>query len=1103
MIHVLILFTGLLVIAESVVAGSLVINEADAPADAIVSQAVAGSFTRSFENSSNNGKTTRGNTFLMPDMGNSFPGYKVTGLTLRKDEQQSFGAGDELQLWLFAWDPADDGSDGSSWTQAGTNGLQDGDPLSGTGMSGLLVDTYSLSGMTFNDESFFTFDFTANPLYLAKNKVYGFVVGCVDGGGDGGSYFQYREGSPSTYADGVQIRNQGLISGNSVYSPRDVTFFVRGVEIDEGIYATDSDGDGLSDVWEAMNFQGLAESGGGDADGDGVDNEAEETAGTDPNEADSDEDGLEDGVEIAGPTDPLDADSDDDGLLDGVESGTGVYVSGSDTGTDAMLDDSDDDGFMDGVEISRGSDPSDGGHVPGELPNIVFIMIDDLDVREIGVYGQATLKTPRVDAMAGEGMMFTDYYTASPVCHSCRSSLITGQDSRRSQDRFNSSLNLEASRVTIGEVLKEAGYTTGCVGKWGMGTSTGTGAPWKQGFDFFCGYLSQVNAHRFFPKYLWRNDQKIYFDQTLASSEGGSLYIPGAANLNGITKAWTDDFGNVCSHDVVVSEGLKFIEDNVAKPFFLYCAWTPPHAYMYPAATLVALTDADGLVYDPMDLDQTMINEVYPGAPFGGTAASPDFNNHCYASMVSAADRDTGRILDKLVELGIDDKTLVIFCSDNGEDEPTFLTAAHLKAGYEDLRGAKKDTYEGGIRAPFVAWWPGEISAGTSSDVVGTFADMLPTFAEMAGLTTPMQVTGRSILPILRGGGEADLQDRDYHYWSFREHSNGLFRRWRTVRQGDWKIVRDRDNSGGVPSYELFDLGVDPYETNDLSASESVVLGRLIPLVEGTHEVPVATYFRADDEFYSKTNLAAAGYVIDTPDGSGASNGYSLTASGVGSGFNYLPFSDGVTGEVSFDWVMQFPAGGAGSFLVSGVNSTGGSLKVRIDADDLRLEVIRNGGVVTSGALAEGDVPSGMAECVMRFNPATGVGEVEVGAVTLDFDLAASFGALRFWGYEVESSTVQTSRPRWQVGASGEGTVVLREGEGLINASYRFPSAVGESVVTQYSTDLITWYDNPPGLLDSRSINSQGEVQGVWNLPMDSLLSRQNERLFLRIKTED
>ncbi|WP_372806109.1 sulfatase-like hydrolase/transferase [Pontiella sp.] len=1036
-------------------------------------------------------KHGRGQLFALAD--GAGIGYQITAVTVYKNSNQTF-ANDTLTLRFF------EGTEEQLITGTGHSTATDGDDyFVGTTVVLLHTEAFTLDG-TISDGQYVTFEL-AEPLIVGEDSDFGFLMTYDRSSTSNPSNFRHNEG-------GNGGRLQITDTEHIVTTARNIHYYVLGGVADD---TTDADDDGLMDAWETVHFGNLDQVGTDNYDGDGLDNEAEETLGTDPNEADSDADGLNDGAEVAAGTDPLDDDSDDDGLLDGAETGTGIYVDSNNTGTDPLLADSDADGINDDIELELGYDPSDDTHTPdlSQKPNMIFIMVDDLDIREVGVYGQATLKTPRVDAMAAEGMLFTDFYTAAPVCQPSRSCLMTGMDARRSQDKHNAGPGdgyqypLDPSRVTVAEVLKEAGYTTGLVGKWGIGGPTTGGAPWNQGFDFFCGYLGQVQAHRFFPKYLWKNSEKIYFNQALADSEGGTLYIEGANNPNGITKDWTDSFGNVCSHDVVVSEGLKFIEDNADKPFFLYCAWTPPHAYNYAAATVDALTDEDGLVYDPLDLDQTLINSMYPGAPFGLTNGLPDFLPHTYASMVSAVDRDTGRIMDKLVELGIDDKTLVIFCSDNGEAGDTFLTAEHLKPGYYDLRGAKKDTYEGGIREPFVAWWPGMIEAGSTSSVVGTFADILPTFAEMAGISTPPQITGRSILPALLGGGEAELQPTEYHYWYFTETSNGLDRRWRAVRQGDWKIVRDRGTDVSPPTYELFNLAEDLYETNDLSATETEILARMIPLVEGSHEVTMSAYFKADDEFYTKTGLTAASYLFGSYDSAGANNGYTLTPSGTGSGFNYLPFETGLSDSVRFDWKLGFPSSSAASFLVGNANDVSQCLAVRIDASSSQVAVSYPGQTTVSATLAAEDFAGSLAECELVVDPATGAGQVVIGSTSVPFDFSADLGPLRYWGYEVESSAVRASRPRWRV-TSPEGGVqqLVDNGDGILTADYTVPAAHGdEDITTQYSTNLVDWADHPPGLMDLRYTESQGVRRGTWTLPADSLLPRNNNNLYIRIKS--
>ncbi|MDP0492268.1 MAG: sulfatase-like hydrolase/transferase [Verrucomicrobiota bacterium JB023] len=1088
--------TFLLITLISSSAGTVSISDAAPTGDILSSNNSGGTWTNLFDED-RDGNHARGQLFSLP--ATTGAGYEITSITVHKNGNQTF-AEDTLTLHLFEGTQEDwEAGSGHNFAIDGSN------YFIGTTVTPLHTEAFTLDGRIENGD-YVTFHFET-PVVVNDDSDFGFLMTydeAVDGGGGASpDFFRHNEGTSG-------LRISITTDEHIVTMARHIRHFIGGTELTIDPTA-DDDEDGLADFWELQHFGDLDEVGSGDPDGDELNNEAEETAGTDPNDNDSDDDGLDDAVEVAGPTDPLDADSDDDNLLDGVESGSGVYLSSSNTGTDPLLADSDNDGLNDDIEIRLGSDPFDDSHLPAQRPNIIFIMIDDADVQEIGVYGQATLLTPRVDAMAAEGMLFTDYYTASPVCHSCRSSLMTGQDSRRAQDRYNNGdgiyqVPLAADRVTIGEVLKEAGYTTGCVGKWGMGGPTTTGAPWNQGFDFFCGYLGQVMAHDAFPKYLWKNDQRIYFNEDQLGN-GDSLYIEGAENFNTAIQDWDDPHGNVSSHDVVVAEGLQFIEDNADGPFFLYCAWTPPHAHNFPAATVDALTDEDGLIYDTRDLDQTLINEMYPGSPFGPSSTTPgypDYETHTYASMLSAADRDAGRIIDKLIELGIEENTLVIFSSDNGEsgDSAFFLTPETLKPGHFDLRGAKKDTYEGGIRAPFIAWWPGTVPANSTSDTIGTFADLLPTFADMAGISSPPQVTGRSILPVLQGASKEALQPRDYHYWSFREASNGLNRRWRAVRQGDWKIVRDRVNDGRPPTYELFNLATDQHETTDLSLSEPDKLAQLIPLVEGTHEVPNYRYFRADDEFFTKSNLTASAAEMGVPDGSGSENGYTLTPSGVGSGFNYLPFSDGINEMTTFTWSIEFPSGGAASLLLGEVNEVSQCLAVRIESATRELSVSYQGSTWASTTLDASDLTGNRAESALTLEPASGRGSIRVGSTILPFEGGVPINPLRFWGYEVESAAINASRPRWAPASSGAVAVELKDEGGHYAASYRIPFTPGQTVTTQYSTDLQTWHDHPPGLIDTRSTSSQGELLGTWTLSKDSLLPRSQRQLYLRSKVE-
>lgn len=307
---------------------------------------------------------------------------------------------------------------------------------------------------------------------------------------------------------------------------------------------------------------------------------------------------------------------------------------------------------------------------------------------------------------------------------------------------------------------------------------------------------------------------------------------------------------------------------------------------------------------------------------------------------------------------------------------------------------------------------------------------------------------------------------------------------------------------GSPPTYELFNLANDLHETTDLSASEPDLLASLIPLVEGTHEVANSRYFRSDDEFFTTHNLGVAAYQIGIPDGSGAHNGYRLTPTGTGNGFNYLPYSNGLNESTRFSWILQFPSEGAASFLVGGTNDPTQCLTARIDSSSLTLSINYLGTSITSTTLATEDMPNNRAECLFDIDPTTGIGEFTVGTTSLPFNLATSISPLRFWGYEIESATVQASRPRWQLGDISTTTFDLGFNDENITIDYRSPYSTGQSVTAQYSTDLIDWFDNPPGLLDARSANSQGELLGTWTLSKEGLLPRNNESFFLRVKIE-
>ncbi len=332
-------------------------------------------------------------------------------------------------------------------------------------------------------------------------------------------------------------------------------------------------------------------------------------------------------------------------------------------------------------------------------PNIVYILADDLGYAEVGSYGQTKIRTPNIDRLAAEGMKFTQHYSGNPVCAPSRCALMTGLHTGHAQIRNNMQVGgtegwelgstiggqwpLEAGTVTVAKILKDAGYTTGAFGKWGLGRVGTTGDPNEQGFDHFYGYICQRQAHTYYPNHLWRDGQVEWIE----------------ANKDGKEGAY--------SHDLIAAEALKFIKVNKNRPFFLYAPFTIPHAALQVPEDSLA-----------------EYRSLWPDPPYNGDKGYFPHPNPraCYAAMVTRMDRSVGQIMALLKELALDDNTLVIFTSDNG---PTFNggTDSAFFESAKPLRGLKASVYEGGIRVPYIARWPGRIKAGTKSDHVSAFWD--------------------------------------------------------------------------------------------------------------------------------------------------------------------------------------------------------------------------------------------------------------------------------------------------------------------------------------------------------------------------------------------
>lgn len=410
-------------------------------------------------------------------------------------------------------------------------------------------------------------------------------------------------------------------------------------------------------------------------------------------------------------------------------------------------------------------------------PNIIFILADDLGYGDLGCYGQKKIRTPHLDQLAAEGVRFTQCYAGCTVCAPSRSALMTGQHTGHTRIRGNARFPLEAEDVTVAELLKSVGYRTGLFGKWGLGEAGSSGSPVRQGFDEFFGYFNQKHAHNYYPTYLWRNEEKVPLRNEVPKEdeEGAGVAVKRL------------DY----SHDLIGREALSFVDRHQREPFFLYLAFTIPHANNEARAKGMEVPSAEPYAH-----------ESWP---------EPERNK---AAMIARLDADVGRLMARLQELKIDENTIVFFSSDNGPhkeggNDPKFFDSSG------PLRGIKRDLYEGGIRVPMIVRWPGRIKAGVVSQYVWAFWDFLPTAAEIAGVRTPKNLDGRSVLPTLLGQWQ---RRHPFLYWEF--HERGFKQ---AARMGDWKGIR---LASGQP-FELYDLKRDLGETTNVATQNPSVVRKI------------------------------------------------------------------------------------------------------------------------------------------------------------------------------------------------------------------------------------------------------------------------------------
>lgn len=414
-------------------------------------------------------------------------------------------------------------------------------------------------------------------------------------------------------------------------------------------------------------------------------------------------------------------------------------------------------------------------------PNIIVIMADDLGYGDLGCYGQEVIKTPNIDALASGGMKFTNFYAGCTVCSPSRESLLTGMHTGHTYIRGNyltdeqGDLTMPGNKITIAEIVKKVGYRTGLIGKWGLG-GEGHG-PETQGFDYSYGYLDQIKAHNYYPPYLYENGKRVILENNADGREG------------------------VYSHNLFVEKTMDFLNNSRSdQPFFLYLPYTLPHGgYTLP-----------------------------PDTPYAEKDWQKEFK--VYATMISLLDRDIGRIVQLLNEKEIDDNTVILFTSDNGPN----LNFANFFNSNGPFRAGKRALYDGGIREPLIAYWPGKIKPGQVSHHITAAWDLLPTLCQITGVQPPSQVDGISFLPELMGQdqtGHEFLYLEYYEYnWNWKKPENELPRNWlesRAIRMGKWKAVKNNIYKDKNATIELYDIENDLGEEHNIAAEHPDIIKKV------------------------------------------------------------------------------------------------------------------------------------------------------------------------------------------------------------------------------------------------------------------------------------
>ncbi|MFT6879835.1 MAG: arylsulfatase A-like enzyme [Arcticibacterium sp.] len=442
--------------------------------------------------------------------------------------------------------------------------------------------------------------------------------------------------------------------------------------------------------------------------------------------------------------------------------------------------------------------------------NVIYIMADDLGYGDVGVFGQKVIQTPNIDKLAAEGIMLTRHYAGNTVCAPSRCTLMTGLHNGHAAIRGNKRVPLKAKDFTVAELFKTKGYTTGLVGKWGLGEEGSSGIPNKQGFDYFYGYLNQAKAHNYYPAFLYENQERDSLDNLVETVTKGYAAGIGGHSTNKETY----------SNNKFQEKSLDFLHQNKDNPFFLYLALTLPHAN----------NESHHFGESGMEIPSYGIyeNESWPNHQKG------------HAAMITELDRTVGLVMEQLKADGLDEKTLVIFTSDNGPHNEGGADSDFFDSN-GPYRGTKRDLYDGGIRVPTIARWSGSISPGTSSNHLSGFVDFLETMAELLGEKAETKKTdGISYLPALLGKTQ---KKHEFMYWEFGE----LGGKKGVIFNEKWKCIQLNVNDSTQARLELYDLEKDIKEENNLANEFPELVQRALTIMEREHTFNPDFNFKYED----------------------------------------------------------------------------------------------------------------------------------------------------------------------------------------------------------------------------------------------------------------